>query len=619
MNVERSVRRSQCVAPFGVGAILDLGDESLVATDITRWGEAGVKIRLPRLERMLGVGHFRMAPALRFWWSTQGPKLPFFRFPQWLFCPSCRKMTRWRTYQERDLAGHAPRCSRDSCKGRTLVPMRFVLACENGHLGDVDWKWYVHAGKQKAESGRCEREELYFRTRPGRGGGLASLVVHCITCDSRESLHGITAKDSMKAIGVRCSGKQPWQRGNEHSCDCVPQVLQRGASNLYYPATVSALDIPTGTEFSESAGIHEEIRNHQNFNLLVENIQSESGDVPESLSEMVAKMISESLGCPVEDVWKAAGRDPAGGEREGNAPGSGERDTQILREEWQTLTDPPRDPGPDDVFAARISEDPEGLIPSELSDLLEPVVLVERLREVRTLRGFHRVTPGDDDRIVRTDLGSGRNWLPAHEVFGEGVFIRLKEQRVKTWISNQADRLSERLAVMALHRAESHLRAVLPEPTPRFVLLHTLSHLLIRQLSFECGYTASSLRERIYSTEPENPGGAMAGILIYTADSDSEGSLGGLVRQGQPDRLPATLTAALNRATWCSADPICSEAPGQGLFGMNLAACHACSLLSETSCVYSNVLLDRTMTIGGRGLSGFFSGLLAVATGGKDQ
>jgi len=126
-------------------------------------------------------------------------------------------------------------------------------------------------------------------------------------------------------------------------------------------------------------------------------------------------------------------------------------------------------------------------------------------------------------------------------------------------------------------------------------MIHTFSHLLIRQLSFECGYDASSIQERLYvSSGPDG----MAGLLLYTASGDSEGTLGGLVRQGRPEYLADTIKAALENARYCSSDPLCIESEGQGLNSLNLAACHACGLLPETSCELSNMLLDRGLVIG---------------------
>jgi uncharacterized protein DUF1998 len=143
----------------------------------------------------------------------------------------------------------------------------------------------------------------------------------------------------------------------------------------------------------------------------------------------------------------------------------------------------------------------------------------------------------------------------------------------------------------------------------RYLLVHTFAHILINQLVFECGYSAASLRERLYvSADPAAP---MAGLLVYTAAGDSEGTLGGLVRLGQPERLGPVVRRALSRASWCSADPVCSEhLGGQGSKLANLAACHACVLLPETSCETINQGLDRALVVGtpaarGRGFMSF--------------
>lgn len=106
----------------------------------------------------------------------------------------------------------------------------------------------------------------------------------------------------------------------------------------------------------------------------------------------------------------------------------------------------------------------------------------------------------------------------------------------------------------------------------------------------------------------------MAGILIYTASADSEGALGGLVRQGQPERLFSTIKTALFRGNWCSNDPICSELARQGIQGLNKSACHACTLIAETACNHANSLLDRSLLFGEVNNSsiGYFSNLLKM-------
>jgi hypothetical protein len=201
------------------------------------------------------------------------------------------------------------------------------------------------------------------------------------------------------------------------------------------------------------------------------------------------------------------------------------------------------------------------------------------------------------------------DWLPAVEVRGEGVFLRLDEERLKKWEEVAAPRVElMRTAHQRVldQRADDPSRAVESPATPRMVLLHTLAHVLINEWSLDAGYPAASLRERLYA------GDDMAGLLVYTATSDSAGSLGGLVVQGEPDPLGQAIRSAVQRAAWCSSDPLCVESGVSGTTGLNLAACHACVMLPETSCEHNNVLLDRALLVGTPEdpTLGFFAALL---------
>jgi hypothetical protein len=204
------------------------------------------------------------------------------------------------------------------------------------------------------------------------------------------------------------------------------------------------------------------------------------------------------------------------------------------------------------------------------------------------------------------DIGSGVGWLPAIEVFGEGIFIALDEGRVASWESRPE--VVNRAQVAERRRGDDLVGSRFESAaSPRFIMLHTFAHLLIRELVLECGYASSSLRERIYAQAPDRGGPAQAGILLYTAAGDAEGTLGGLVDQGRSPRLASVILRALERSAWCSSDPLCRENPGQGLGSLNRAACHACTLLPETSCEWANRLLDRTMLCGDPHVPGFFS------------
>lgn len=242
-------------------------------------------------------------------------------------------------------------------------------------------------------------------------------------------------------------------------------------------------------------------------------------------------------------------------------------------------------------------------VPDFLEDYIEDIVLAKRLREVLALRGFRRITPeqpnADDNRFKGYHLSGDcvplsdveLNWLPAIEMLGEGLFIKIREDALEEWedaFENEYQPMRTRL---------EHSNVGCENFSARYVLLHTLSHLLIRQLSLECGYSGASIKERIYSTYPESDV-KMAGILLYTSSSDSDGSLGGLVRKGLPESFEMIFRNMLQEASWCSSDPICIESHAQGYDSLNYAACHACSLLPETSCEMRNCLLDRAAVVG---------------------
>jgi len=228
------------------------------------------------------------------------------------------------------------------------------------------------------------------------------------------------------------------------------------------------------------------------------------------------------------------------------------------------------------------------------------VALLDKLRETRAFVGFSRLyaTPATDaDKRWKLISRKRVNWLPAAVVRGEGIFLVFDADRLDAWDKQHGELHRQRLASVNrnLHEQARRRQVHVLDTTPKFVLLHTFAHALINQLTFDCGYGSSSLRERIYCSE-EHP--RMNGVLVYTAAGDSEGTMGGLVRMGTPGLLERTVARAIDRARWCSTDPVCIESPGQGPDNCNLAACHACSLLPETSCEQQNRLLDRALLVG---------------------
>jgi hypothetical protein len=247
-------------------------------------------------------------------------------------------------------------------------------------------------------------------------------------------------------------------------------------------------------------------------------------------------------------------------------------------------------------------------VPSPLAGILSDVVQVERLREVRALIGFTRLDapdPEDPDLVKRVALSrSEPDWVPASEVRGEGIFLQVPDDLLAEWegrIEDTAVLQAHREAYAAFRRNRYSGRlavqfdAMRHWPGVRYLALHTLSHLLIRTIALDCGYSSASLSERIYAGTPEDP---RCGILIYTAVPDSEGTLGGLVSQAEPDRLVHLVRRALHGAMHCSSDPLCKERvpqpPADFLHG---AACHVCLFVSETTCERGNRFLDRRFVV----------------------
>ena len=238
---------------------------------------------------------------------------------------------------------------------------------------------------------------------------------------------------------------------------------------------------------------------------------------------------------------------------------------------------------------------------SKLSDGIEAVIQVHRLREVLALVGFTRLEAVTADingeyetDVERAQIALEPTWFPAVENRGEGLFVQLGAQAVVSWLARPA--VKQRLD--ALERGHKHWvedrKSKRKFPGGPYVLLHTLSHLLIQSLAMRCGYPASSIRERIYKdTEAQH-----FGILLYTGSPDAEGTLGGLVQQAR--HIEDHLAQALRMSALCSNDPVCAQhMPGESLESRWLhgAACHGCALVAETSCEMWNDYLDRALVV----------------------
>jgi hypothetical protein len=572
-----AVRRSQLVTTYGVGAMIAIENESYIVAGLDSWNvDDAPEIFERRLARVLGVTSFRLPPAPDPDRGTDGVRIR--RFPEFYSCPRCDLLQRFSEFGVQQ--GHRARCP--ECI-EDLVPSRFVLACDDGHIEDFPyWKW-VHRGQDRP-AGACNGE-LRLRM-DGGSASLKSMVVSCSCGVPEVSMEGAFRVKALIDLRIRCSGKRPWLRGAPpQDCQRNPRAMQRGSSSAWNPVMRSALSIPPWGE-----GLNALIERERLFGAPEETVRWHFQQRPHLLRRMDAtvedvlaqlQMIQEANDVPV--------------------PGPIEAHAVLRKEEYDRLCrgNPERHAADRQPF---VCERPEGDLEQLREFGLGGSMLVKRLREVRALEGFTRGVPPleaePDQRLAELHLSSEIDWLPAIEVNGEGVFLRLDDDRLRNWESRPevVGRVEQmrrnHIALLQERMRAGNGRAATSPVSPRFVLLHTLAHVLINEWSLDGGYPASALRERLYANDP------MAGILIYTATSDSAGSLGGIVAQGDPERLVATMESALGRASWCSNDPLCMESEASGVDSVNMAACHACVLLPETSCELNNSFMDRAMLVG---------------------
>lgn len=592
-RIKHDLRLSEIVSPFGVGAIVDVRGQSLIAADTSWWDKKhSPEIHCERLLQRIGAGELREPPTHSGRVAQGTPSLLYWRFPEWRFCERCTKLS---DRSGKDKGKWTNKCA---CGG-ILVPMRYVAICEKGsHIQDIPWFAWAHRGSDSGvtDSVRFCRayKELRFVRSAKSGEGLKSLRVECGGCKRSRSLSDLVAKSALGRDGLRCSGRQPWQDPSAAAvCDHALSAVQRGATGNYIAERLSALDIPE--ERPASVQLADNIRGHVYFDKLV-------ADNGGPQSDMVSEWIAAELNTTKDVVLAVAAQDGTDHD---------EPLMDLKDGEWAAFVKKLQQGGRDDTGSDFVVDgwdlSPRSDWPSTLTGRIDSIGQVRRVREVRALLGFRR-HDGNADRIM-ADLGPDQRRKPVYpaiEMFGEGIFLRFDEAVLSEW-ERRADVLA-RADVLIGRRSATEWAHRLPTPEPRFIALHTIAHLLIRRLAYASGYASASLQERIYASSERAD--RTAGVLIYTAAGDAQGTLGGLVRLGAPDKLVPLLLAALDDADVCSNDPVCIESDSQGSSSLNLSACHGCSLISETSCESGNRLLDRQLVFGGRNVTGLLEGVL---------
>lgn len=623
---QRPIRRTQIISPFGVGAMVDFpGPVTLIHAGLDAWqfdeGNHEHKefkiVDEYRLAKRLNVNFFVKPMDFR----TKDKEsdynrpnlyltLPFLRFPKWHVCPRCGLM-----YESALHDKSSPRCTGPIGTGkgkgekhttRRTHQVRFIASCMNGHLMDIPWWEFLFKTPNPEIKGR-------LRMITSGSASLAGVKIVCEQPGEKINVIQSTTLAGMffykpgepslfSNIGIYCNGQNPSlsiPSSNYSAPGCGKDIypLLKGSSNVYFPKVVSSIYIPpknTKLNDDELAILED------SFTMAFFKMYLKSDKTKKLKLDTVRNVLNEyhpEKNVEIEKFTSELNKILSGTTVKDDSTDDKDKDeTEYRRDEYR-------------LFLENITEGrPKTNLLVEKTNIdhfdeyvkthIESISLVHKLRETRAFVGYSRILPENDmtPEEMKSMLSHDvKNWLPAIEVRGEGLFIKLREEKITSWLEKNYELLEKRINLIRNNFGNNVYSFHAPTFSAQFVFLHTLAHILINQLIYECGYGSSSLRERLYCDTSDDK---MLGILIYTAAGDSEGTMGGLVRMGKPESFGKILFSALEKAKWCSTDPVCIESLGQGSNNCNLAACHSCILLPETSCEEFNRFLDRGLLVG---------------------
>ena len=584
------VRLSHLLRHCSVGAIVRSDHGLVVVRDIRQWNPPGENPRdreiryVDQVRSALGIGQALCRPPVkRERDGIVSGWIPAQRFPTWMRCLQCGLMHHvpWRGPESgavKDL-----RCTGDdgNCDGR-LEQSPWVLAHENGYLADAPWHELAHGNPQTPDQRQCRADwtkpylklvdaETRRRIRCSRCGASGVL-------ESRWSFGGYTRQ-------------QPWIDEPPAQIPKDPAwLLEINDVRVHSAVNRTALVIPPESRIRRGTVVDRLYGNSKD--------QQDLRKPRDSLARKSAtRRIANDYGCRPGEIEDAMAQIERGYPLYGRAL----TEQDLLVGEYTALTEPIPNLREDEDFVTdhqthawkKFGQTLAEGMARRAAATVSRLVAVNKLKEILVLTGFRRV---NGETVTPPDITGEGDWRPAIELYGEGVFFTLDELLLQRWEDDPA--LRERTLAFKRRYAAAPVHTNV-DISPRFLLCHTLAHLMIRQIEATAGYPAASLKERIYCANGAKP---MAGVLIYVAVADEEGSLGGVMELATPERFLRLLTAAYEAAQWCSLDPVCAEQEGHGPGLLNRAACHACTLVPETSCPYQNVLLDRAYVKGDAGL-----------------
>ncbi len=503
----------------------------------------------------------------------------------------------------------------------TLTQIPMLLICKNGHISDIPWYQLFCAvidGKKKDLSDLegfdlfdydckpCEavgRHELQFFEN--RQNAESWGLLKCKKCKKTASLEGVMN------IKPFCKAETPWNGlGTKSDSLCVDSVSKRRttmqmalvtSNSIYYADLFSSLYIPP---YYLGDDVLTQSQNEV-LNLVKEKWFPKAFEKKPTISkedfwddEMISDKADDANYTLTPNDLLAIKKHFLSDDIiiQNTYENYRYKEFKVFSQNTRSHAD------------ARQLEFKDIELPDYLSYYFQKIQQVNTLALTSTQLGFSRVTPPSpkliDGAVVReqsqniySQTNSEVIAYPASQSYGEGLFFELNPESVDLWINENKELFSTRYEKPFGDLTKSLQEELKLYGAAKFYLLHTFSHLIIKELEFSCGYPAASLQERLYYSD------RMCGVLILTTDG-GEGSMGGLVWQGQPHLISQIIKSALTRATECSSDPLCWENEDQ----LNFAACFSCGLVSETTCEQRNLGLDRRALIDEE--FGFFKDLI---------
>ena len=598
-------RQSQVVSSFGPGAMVDLPTRSVVIGGLELWDmRAGTfeTVSEPRLARQLerllrDRGRLPADKSLGLRTPPVGDGIPGREppgvisptFPSWFVrervengpTPSDRRR-RLVPWQDLDTKGRRKFAFDDGVKSE-VTPIRFVCACENGHLQDLSWRWVVHGATP------C-REPMWVQEK-GTSADPADTSIAC-GCGARLSLQDLFTPGRLG----KCVGERPWLLDRDpDGCDQNLKLLIRTATNTYFPQTLTVISLPAEedelTSLVDPLSRRSRQRQDRRHRRRSQTIQSEGFGRPgrirrrRQFNGCVASERASSLEMPCPQARRSLTYLPATGTRLASTL----PDAKLRAHTDATGLGPIRlNICQRNTLSRRGPSPARSLLPVLASRVLKQ----RRRRPTATSKTFDWLSAALRSR--RTRIGC-RLWsFSARACF----FTSTKPSYALGWRTRMVREREEQLQ-RGYMRWVARYPGRLPDfPGLPYVLLHSLSHALMQEIALDCGYPASSLKARVYALKAPSGSYDRCGILIYIASTGAQGTLGGLV--GTAPRFAEILESAFGRVEICSNDPVCADHEPDGRSGDRAthgAACHGCLLIAETSCESRNQFLDRALLV----------------------